>query len=90
MKVVNPKLSEMAVRSGGFGGKGGRWGYSGGFKGRENNGPRQHQRFPNNGGFKTNGFKKGKSILPVLILYLENTNYNFNKCIYYHKQFFLF
>ncbi|CAH0546381.1 unnamed protein product [Brassicogethes aeneus] len=50
-QVVNPKLSEMASRGGGggFGGKsGGRWGYGGGFRGRENTGPKQHQRFGGN------------------------------------------
>lgn len=50
----------MASRAGGYGGKGGgRWGYSGGFRGRENNGPRQHQRFNNSG--RTNGYSNGGS-----------------------------
>jgi ATP-dependent RNA helicase DDX5/DBP2 len=62
-QVVNPKLSEMASRCGGFGSKGGgggRWGgYGGGFKGRENSGPRHHQRFNNSG--RTNGYSNGGS-----------------------------
>lgn len=38
----------MASRVGSFGGKsGGRWGYGGGFRGRENSGPRAHKRFDN-------------------------------------------
>lgn len=41
----------MASRCNGYGGnKGGRWGYGGGFKGRENNGPRAHHRFGGGGG----------------------------------------
>jgi len=60
-QVVNPKLSEMASRGGGFGGnKGGRWGY-GGFRGRENSGPRNHHRFGNSGGGKSNGYSNGSS-----------------------------
>ncbi|KAL1517712.1 hypothetical protein ABEB36_001444 [Hypothenemus hampei] len=60
-QVVNPKLQEIAARSGNYGGgnKGGRWGYGGGFKGRENTGPRQHSRFGGAVSFKpSNGFKK--------------------------------
>ncbi|XP_019866511.2 ATP-dependent RNA helicase p62-like [Aethina tumida] len=60
-QVVNPKLAEMASRVGSFGGKsGGRWGYGGGFRGRENSGPRAHKRFDNksqNGyGRRDNGY----------------------------------
>lgn len=50
----------MASRCGSFGGKGGsggRWGYGGGFKGRENSGPRHHQRFSNGG--RSNGYSNG-------------------------------
>ncbi|KAF7275153.1 hypothetical protein GWI33_012134, partial [Rhynchophorus ferrugineus] len=66
--VVNPKLQEIAARSGGYGGnKQNKWGYGGGFRGRENNGARQHTRFSNNtngvksaGGYgKTNGTTNG-------------------------------
>jgi len=62
-QIVNPKLQEIASRSGGYGGVSkGRWGYGGGFKGRENTGPRQHSRFngasSNGGGFKSNGYGK--------------------------------
>lgn len=57
-QVVNPQLSEMATKSGGYGAKGGRWGYGGGFKGRENTGQKYYQKFNNGGGFKANsGFK---------------------------------
>lgn len=66
-QAVDPKLEEIANRSGGYGGGGnrGRWGSGGygggGFKGRENNGaPRQHMRF-NGGGFKGNGYTKSKN-----------------------------
>lgn len=60
----------MAGRCNGFGGKtsGGRWGYGGGFKGgRENSGPRQHQRFGGGGGGggggnnRSNGYSNGGS-----------------------------
>lgn len=66
LQAVDPKLEEIANRSGGYGGGGnrGRWGsggYGGGFKGRENSGaPRQHMRF-NGGGFKSNGYTKSKT-----------------------------
>ncbi|XP_066148051.1 ATP-dependent RNA helicase p62 isoform X2 [Euwallacea fornicatus] len=60
-QVVNPKLQEIANRSGNYGGASkGRWGSygGGGFKGRENNGvQRQHFKF-NSGGFKSNGYGK--------------------------------
>ncbi|XP_074035866.1 ATP-dependent RNA helicase p62 [Leptinotarsa decemlineata] len=50
-QIVNPKLSEIANRAGSYGGsKGGRWGYGGGFRGRENSGPKSHTRFGNGGG----------------------------------------
>lgn len=47
IQVVNPKLSEIASRFGNSFGNKGRWGYNGGFRGRENAGPRSHQRFGN-------------------------------------------
>uniref|UniRef100_V5GUQ8 RNA helicase n=1 Tax=Anoplophora glabripennis TaxID=217634 RepID=V5GUQ8_ANOGL len=58
-QIVNPKLSEIAQKFGGFGGKN-RWGYNnnGGYRGRENSGPKQFPKFNNVGGFKPNGFKK--------------------------------
>lgn len=53
----------MASRSDSFGGgKGGRWGYKGNFRGRENTGPRQFTRFSGgkmNGGDYSNGGKQG-------------------------------
>lgn len=53
LQMINPKLSEMALKSGNFGGnKMNKWGYPAGFynKGRENSGPRSHSRF-NKGAF---------------------------------------
>lgn len=55
---VNPKLRELAQRGGGGGGgygNKGRWGYGGGFRGRDNNGGGggNHKRFD---GGKRNGF----------------------------------
>lgn len=61
-QVINPKLSEIASRFGNsFGGGRNRWGYGGGFRGRENSGPRTHQRFGGNGmnKFKNNGYSNG-------------------------------
>lgn len=56
-QVVNPKLNEIASRVSNYGGnKGGRWGYGGGYKGRENTGPKSHTRFGSSGGFKSNGY----------------------------------
>ncbi|KAJ8945334.1 hypothetical protein NQ318_009729 [Aromia moschata] len=57
-QVINPKLDEIASRTSGYGAaKGGRWGYGGGFRGRENSGPKSHMRFGNSGGFKPkNGY----------------------------------
>lgn len=52
----------MASRFGNnsYGGNKGRWGYGGGFKGRENSGPRNHQRFGSGGmGNKSNGYHNG-------------------------------
>ncbi|XP_044736386.1 ATP-dependent RNA helicase p62-like isoform X2 [Chrysoperla carnea] len=49
-QTINPKLKELAQRTGGFGGnKGGRWGYGGGYGRREqtNGGGAQHRRFDN-------------------------------------------
>lgn len=52
-QIINPKLSELASRGGGYSGKG-RWGYGGGsFRGRENSKP-NHRRFNNSG--KSNGY----------------------------------
>lgn len=61
LQVINPKLSEMAMRcgggGGGYGNKGGRWGYKGGFRGRENSKP-SHSRFGGGGGggARNNGY----------------------------------
>lgn len=61
--MINPKLSEMASRAGSYGGKNNRWGYGGGFKGRENNGPRQHQRFGGGNSMgKSNGYGGGNKM----------------------------
>lgn len=51
----------MASRFGNnsYGGNKGRWGYGGGFKGRENSGPRSHQRFGGGMGNKSNGYHNG-------------------------------
>ncbi|XP_011311043.1 ATP-dependent RNA helicase p62-like isoform X1 [Fopius arisanus] len=53
-QVVNPKLSELAAKSGGGGSYGGRnrWGYGGGRGGRENTFSGQHKRFDN----RSNGY----------------------------------
>lgn len=83
LQVINPKLSEIANRCSGFGNnKGGRWGYGSTFKGRENAGPRTHQRFGNttnnginhksnnlnkmNGFAKSNGYMNGSSKFYIL------------------------
>ncbi|KAK0168719.1 hypothetical protein PV327_002493 [Microctonus hyperodae] len=55
-QVINPKLSELATRSGGGGGYGGRnrWGYGGGGgRGRENNFTGVHKRFDSS---RNNGY----------------------------------
>lgn len=52
----------MATRFGNnsYGGNKGRWGYGGGFKGRENTGPRSHQRFGGgNQRSQSNGYHNG-------------------------------
>ncbi|KAL3274894.1 hypothetical protein HHI36_019676 [Cryptolaemus montrouzieri] len=62
-QVVNPKLSEMATRFGGFGGNRGRWGQSGGnYQQRNTNAPRPNSRWGNNSGNQSYGsYNKGNS-----------------------------
>lgn len=62
-QTINPKLKELAQRTGGFGGnKGGRWGYGGGYGRREqtNGGGAQHRRFDNQKSYGGNYKKKGE------------------------------